>query len=109
MTQVSPLGTTHVRTHGAVAPETTEYALEKLEIALRHAPAPVLHTWLTLDAAAPGDRIDASANVNGVHVHVHAVGETMQEATDLMQQRLRSVLRRIRRRPDQGPPAPAAA
>ena len=107
MTQVSSLGTTHVRSHGAVPPETTAYALEKLEVALRHAPAPVLHTWLTLDAV--GDRIDASANVNGVHIHVHAVGETMQEAVDLMQQRLRSRLRRIRRRPDQGPPAPDAA
>jgi len=109
MTQVSPLGTTHVRTHGTVAPETTAYALEKLEVALRHAPGPVLHCWLTLDAATPGDRIDASANVNGVHVHVHAIGETMQEATDLMQERLRSRLRRIRRRPDQGPAAPDAA
>jgi ribosome-associated translation inhibitor RaiA len=37
-------------------------------------------------------------NISGIHVHVHAVGETLQEATDIMQERLRSRLRRIRRR-----------
>jgi ribosome-associated translation inhibitor RaiA len=68
----------------------------------------VLRSWLTLDAAAPGDRVEAHVDVNGVGVHVHAVGETLQEATDAMQERLRSRLRRIRRRPAQGPRPPAA-
>jgi ribosome-associated translation inhibitor RaiA len=66
----------------------------------------VLRTSLTLDAAAPGDRVDAHVDVDGVGVHVHAVGQTLQEATDLMQERLRSRLRRIRRRPAQGPRPP---
>ncbi|BCJ49063.1 hypothetical protein Asp14428_05380 [Actinoplanes sp. NBRC 14428] len=96
----------HVRTHGPVDEPARTYAVEKLEAALHHAPAPVLQSWLTLDAAAPGDRVDAHVNVNGVPVHVHAVGVTLQEATDLMQSKLRSCLRRIRRRPDQGPAAP---
>jgi hypothetical protein len=39
-------------------------------------------------------------------VHVHAVGTTLHEAIDAVQERLRSRLRRIRRRPAQGPPAP---
>ena len=106
MTHVSSTIATHVRTHGVVTPAATEYAVEKLDAAMHHAPAPVVGSWLTLDTAAPGDRVDAHVQVGGVHLHVHAIGETLQEATDLMQQRLRSRLRRIRRRPDQGPPAP---
>jgi ribosome-associated translation inhibitor RaiA len=89
----------HIRTHGTVPPEAADYAVTKLGAALQHAPEPVVASWVTLDAAAPGDRVDAQVNVGGVHVHVHAVGETLQEATDLMQERLRSRLRRIRRRP----------
>lgn len=107
MTNVSSAVPTHVRTHGSVPPTATQYAVEKLDAALHHAPAPVIGAWLTLDAAAPGDRVDANVHVGGVHLHVHAIGGTLQEATDLMQQRLRSRLRRIRRRPDQGPPPPA--
>jgi len=83
--------------------------VSQLDAALHHAPAPVIGSWLTLDAAAPGDRVDANVHVGGAHLHVHAIGETLQEATDLMQERLRSRLRRIRRRPDQGPPPPALA
>lgn len=102
-----------VHTHGEVRPEATAYAVDKLRAALHHAQGPVLRTALTLDSAAPGDRVDAHVDVNGVGVHVHAVGETLQEATDLMQDRLRSRLRRMRRRPAQGPrppvqPAPGA-
>ncbi|MEV6348059.1 HPF/RaiA family ribosome-associated protein [Actinoplanes sp. NPDC051851] len=98
-----------VHTHGDVSREATAYAVGKLEAALHHAPAPVIRTSLTLDSASYGDRVDAHVDVNGVGVHVHAVGETLQEATDLMQERLRSRLRRIRRRPHQGPAAPTAA
>jgi ribosome-associated translation inhibitor RaiA len=106
MTHVSSVDAPHVHTHGRVRPGVTSYAVDKVVAALRHAPAPVVSTWLTIDAAAPGNRIDADVNINGVHLHVHAVGESLHEATDLMQERLRSRLRRIRRRPAQGPPAP---
>jgi len=95
-----------VHTHGKVDPDAMAYAVGKLEAALQHAPGPVLRTSLSLDAAAPGDRVDAHVDVNGVGLHVHAVGESLPEATDLMQDRLRSRLRRIRRRPQQGPRAP---
>jgi ribosome-associated translation inhibitor RaiA len=106
MTHVDQAGGPHVHTHGKVTAEATAYAVGKLEAALHHAPGPVLRTSLSLDSAAPGDRVDAHVDVNGVGVHVHAIGQTMQEAADLMQERLRSRLRRIRRRPQQGPRAP---
>ncbi|HEY4315534.1 MAG TPA: HPF/RaiA family ribosome-associated protein [Actinomycetes bacterium] len=96
-----------VHTHGDVPADARAYAVAKVEAALHHAPGPVLRTSLTLDSAAPGDRVDAHVYVDGVGVHVHAVGQTLQEATDLMQERLRSRLRRIRRRPAQGPHPPA--
>jgi len=108
MASMSPITAPTVRTHGLVDEATRAYAVRKLEAALHHAPAPVLRSWLVLDAAAPGDRVDAHVDVNGVPVHVHAVGMGLQEATDLMQQKLRSCLRRIRRRAaDHVPPAPA--
>jgi ribosome-associated translation inhibitor RaiA len=107
MTPVGSTATVHILKQGSVSPEATEYAVEKLDAALHHAPGPVIGSWLTLSTAAPGVRVDANVHVGGAHLHVHAVGETLQEATDLMQQRLRSRLRRIRRRPDQGPQAPA--
>ena len=106
MTRIEQVICPQVHTHGDVGEEAAAYAVVKLEAALHHAPGPVLRTSLTLDSAAPGDRVDAHVDVNGVGLHVHAVGETLQEATDLMQERLRSRLRRIRRRPQQGPPAP---
>jgi len=107
MTRIDQVTTPQVHTHGYVTPEATAYAVQKLQAALHHAPAPVLRSWLTLDAAAPGDRVEAHVDINGVGVHVHAVGETLQEATDTMQERLRSRLRRIRRRHTQGPQPPA--
>jgi ribosome-associated translation inhibitor RaiA len=107
MTRIDQVIHPQVHTHGPVAPQAAEYAVRKLEAALHHAPAAVLHCSLTLDAAAPGDRVDAHVDVNGTGLHVHAVGASLQEATDAMQERLRSRLRRIRRRPAQGPPAPA--
>ena len=109
MTRIDQVIHHQVHTHGDVGAEATTYAVDKLEAALHHAPAPVLRTSLTLDAAAPGDRVDAHVDVNGVGVHVHAVGETLQEATDLMQERLRSRLRRIRRRPQPGTSSPHSA
>ena len=105
MTRVDQLISPQVYTHGEVDPDATAYAVGKLEAALHHAPGPVLRTSLTLDTAAPGDRVDAHVDVNGIGLHVHAVGATLQEATDLMQERLRSRLRRIRRRYDTGPRA----
>jgi ribosome-associated translation inhibitor RaiA len=89
--------------HGDVTPEAEEYARRKVLAALQHAPAPVLRIRLTLDATATGDRVDVQVDVNGTGVHVHAVGETMPEAIDLLQERLRSRLRHMRRRPAQGP------
>jgi ribosome-associated translation inhibitor RaiA len=106
MTNVYSGITSHVHVHGAVPGAARAYAMAKLEAALRHAPRRIVSSRLTIDAAAPGNRIDAHVNVNGVHVHVHAAGATLTEATDLMQQRLRSRLQHIRRRPAQGPPAP---
>ena len=105
MTGIDQVISPQVHTHGQVGPEATAYAVGKLEAALHHAPGPVRRTSLTLDVAAPGDRVDAHVDVNGIGVHVHAVGETLQEATDLMQERLRSRLRRIRRRTSRSPRA----
>lgn len=107
MVDIEPTAKPQVHTHGDVPVEAKVYAVGKVEAALHHAPGHVLRTSLTLDSAAPGDRVDAHVDVDGIGVHVHAVGETMQEATDLMQERLRSGLRRIRRRPTQGPRPPA--
>ncbi|MFD1367723.1 HPF/RaiA family ribosome-associated protein [Actinoplanes sichuanensis] len=92
-----------VHIHGTVSREVAGYARQKVLAALHHAPAPVLRIRLTLDSAAPGDRVDVQVDVNGAGVHVHAVGETMTEAVDLLQERLRSRLRHMRRRPAQGP------
>ncbi|GIF02308.1 HPF/RaiA family ribosome-associated protein [Paractinoplanes rishiriensis] len=103
--RIDEVGRPQVHTHGDVPPEATAYAIEKTVSALHHASGQVLRTSLTLDAAAPGDRVDAHVDVNGIGVHVHGVGSTMQEATDLMQDRLRTRLHRLRRRPRQGPAA----
>lgn len=108
MTRIEQVIRPQVHTHGNVTPEATEYAVRKLQAALHHTAAPVLRSWLNIDAAAPGNRVDAHVDVNGVGVHVHALGATLQEATDAVQERLRSRLRRIRRRPAQGPHARAA-
>ncbi|MEU4216712.1 HPF/RaiA family ribosome-associated protein [Actinoplanes sp. NPDC026623] len=99
MTLIEPVISPQVHTHGKVPPEAKAYAVEKLEAALHHAPAPVIHLSLTLNADAPGDRVDAHVDVNGATLHVHAFGATQQEAADLMEERLRSRLRRIRRHP----------
>jgi ribosome-associated translation inhibitor RaiA len=109
MTHVHSGITSRVHVHGAVPRSARTYAEAKLEAALQHAPRRIVSSRLTIDAAAPGNRVDAHVNVSGMHVHVHAVGATLTEATDLMQQRLRSCLRHIRRRPAQGPPAPERA
>ena len=106
MTSIEQVIHPQVHTHGEVTADASEYALRKLRAALHHTSAPVLRALLTLDAAAPGNRVDAHVDINGVRVHVHAVGDTMQEAIDAVQDRLRSRLRRIRRRPAQGPRAP---
>jgi len=106
MTRIEQIINPQVHTHGDVVPEAAAYAVEKVVAALHHAPGRVLRVSLTLDAANPGDRVDAHVDVNGTGVHVHGVGSTMQEATDVMQERLRSRLHHLRRRPQQGPPAP---
>jgi ribosome-associated translation inhibitor RaiA len=108
MTHMDQVIQPQVHTHGAVEPAATAYAVRKLQAALHHTAAPVLRSWLTLDAAAPGSRVDAHVDINGVGLHVHAVGATLQEATDAAQERLRSRLRRIRRRPAHGPRPPLA-
>jgi len=103
MTRIDQVIDPQVHVHGTVAPEAAAYAIQKVAAALRHAPGPVLRASVTLDAAAPGDRVDAHVDINGAGVHVHGIGSTMQEATDVMQERLRSRLHHIRRRPQQGP------
>ena len=109
MTHADHVISPQVHTHGEVGPEAAAYAVGKLAAALQHAPGRVLRSSLTLDSDAPGDRVDAHVELNGIGLHVHAVGRTLREATDLMQERLRARLRRIRRRPQQGPPAPVPA
>ena len=103
MTRIEQVVSPQVHVHGTVGNRAREYAISKLEAALHHAPGQILRTSLTLDSDAPGNRVDAHVDVAGVGVHVHAVGETMQEATDLLQERLRSRLRRLRRTHHQGP------
>jgi ribosome-associated translation inhibitor RaiA len=88
-----------VRIHGRGAVQARDYAVDKLAAALRHAPGPVLFARLTLDSGAPGERVDAQVDVDGIAVHVHAVGDTMTEAIDRLQERMRARLRRMRRRP----------
>ena len=96
----------HIHVHGVVSRRARAYAVAKLEAALQRAPRRILSARLTIEAAAPENRVNAHVNVNGVHLHVHAVGSTLTEATDVMQELLRSRSRHIRRRPAQGPPAP---
>lgn len=64
MTHIGSTIPVHIRTHGSVPPEATDYAVDKLDAALRHTADPVVDTWVTLDAAAPGDRVDAHVNIS---------------------------------------------
>ncbi len=108
MSQLETVVVPQVRTHGPVPSAMKAYAMEKAAVALHHAADPVLYARLNLDSApATGNRVDAHVDVNGTALHVHGVGDTLQEAIDVMQERLRSGLRRLRRRPHQGPAAPA--
>jgi hypothetical protein len=106
MTRIEPVIDPRVHTHGDVPAEATAYAVRKLRAALEHAPARVVSTWLVLDADAPGDRVAAHVLLGGAGIYVHAAGSTLQEATDLMQERLRARMSHLRRRHTQGPPAP---
>jgi ribosome-associated translation inhibitor RaiA len=99
MTQALALPAPQVRIHGRDAADWVEYAVEKVATVLRQAPGPVLHVRLLLDSVAHGNRVDAHVDVNGVVLHAHAMGGTVPEAVDLMQDRLRGQLRRLRRRP----------
>src|SRR5689334_6241737 len=94
---------TRVHSHGEMPAGAEAYAVAKVEAALLHGPGRALWTSVTLDSEAPGNRVDAHVHVRGTWIHVHAAGRTMQEATDLMQERLRARLRHLRRRPAQGP------
>lgn len=99
MTQVLALPVPQVRVHGRDAADWTEYAVEKVTAVLRQAPGTVLHVRLLLDSTPQGDRVDAHVDIDGVVLHAHAMGSTVQEAVDLMQDRLRGRMRRLRRRP----------
>lgn len=88
---------------GQVATETVEYAVTKVETALRHAPAPVLHVRLCLRqsvraAATAGPQARVDVDLNGVYVGARATGTTIREAVDRMQDRLRARLARNARR-----------
>src|SRR5947208_3402881 len=65
MVDIEPVANPQVHTHGEVPPEATEYAVGKVQAALHHAPGPVLRTSLTLDSAAPGDRVDQHGDLPG--------------------------------------------
>ena len=65
MTHVHSGITSRVHVHGVVPSEARAYAVAKLETALQHAPRRIVSSRLTIDAAAPGNRIDAHVNVNG--------------------------------------------
>jgi len=84
---------------GHIATKTVEYAMTKVETALHHTPAPVLHVWLRLRKPArptvaerPQARVEV--DLNGVRVRAGASGTTIREAVDRMQDRLRAQLAR---------------
>jgi ribosome-associated translation inhibitor RaiA len=88
---------------GQVPPEAVKYAVAKVETALHHAPAPVLHVRLTLrqptePTPAHHPRAQVDVDLNGVHIGAHADPANMREAVDLMQDRLRTRMARNARR-----------
>src|SRR3712207_1049206 len=96
MPQLENVVVPEVRTHGRVPSAMSAYAVDKTVVALHHAARPVLFVRLNLDSVPTGNRADAHVDVNGTVLHVHGNGETLQEAIDIMQERLRSGLRRLR-------------
>ncbi|GAA1627112.1 HPF/RaiA family ribosome-associated protein [Catellatospora bangladeshensis] len=91
-----------VRTYGRVPAELISYAARKVEVVLRHAPAPVLLVRIKLShdrGAAPSEAcVRVDVDVNGADVHVRAAAPTLTEAVDLMQRRLRARVQRVHRR-----------
>jgi hypothetical protein len=87
---------------GQIAAEAVQYAVTKVETALHHAPAEVLHVRLSLrqsvrPAASEPPQARVDVDLNGVYVGARAVGATIHEAVDRMQDRLRARLARSAR------------
>ncbi|HET6531953.1 MAG TPA: HPF/RaiA family ribosome-associated protein [Actinoplanes sp.] len=99
MTDTLMLPAPQIRTHGLDAAAWEDYASEQVTAALRQAPAPVRKIRLLISSQQTHDRIDAHVEIDGVVLHAHAAGRTVQEAADLVGERLRGQLRRLRRRP----------
>jgi ribosome-associated translation inhibitor RaiA len=98
-TQTVPL---QAGTRGSVPAEMTELASSKVGSVLRLTDRPILFARVMLTMAAdPAVERPAMAradlDINGRIVHVHAAGETMRDAVELMADRLRSRLERVAR------------
>ena len=96
-----------VQVTGSVSQTERDYAVEKVSALARLCREPILRIRLTLDT---GDRAGdapasatASLDVNGSPVRARAGGATLREATDLLQDRLRTRLVRQEDRPHRGP------
>jgi ribosome-associated translation inhibitor RaiA len=90
-----------VETRGEVSSAAPEYARTKLAAVLERLDGPVLATRVTLTqepnhAVARPSLAKATVDLNGRPVRAHVAGATMQEAVDLLQDRLRARLNRVR-------------
>jgi ribosome-associated translation inhibitor RaiA len=99
MTDTMMLPAPQVRTHGLDAAAWEDYASKQVTAALRQAPAGVREIRLMISSLETRDRIDAHVDIDGVVLHAHAAGRTVQEAADVMREQLRGQLRRRPRRP----------
>jgi ribosome-associated translation inhibitor RaiA len=57
----------------------------------------VLEVQLLLESMSSGDWAVAHVDADGVTLHAHAMAPSVREAVDLMQERLHSQLRHLRR------------
>jgi len=83
-----------VTTRGEVPDQVRDYAVEKVRHVLTLVGEPVLHAHvvLTVDADPARERpahVEAGLDVNGVPVRAHISAPELQEAVDLVEQRLR--------------------
>ncbi|MFD8554703.1 sigma 54 modulation/S30EA ribosomal C-terminal domain-containing protein [Streptomyces fradiae] len=94
-----------VRTRGRVPHSAAEYAQEKVAAVLVHLSEPVLaaRVKLTQVAGTPEATAQAMVDVNGRPVRAHVAATTLFEAVDLLQDRLRARLARVRRHASRGP------
>ncbi len=95
-----------VSTRGTVPESAADYAAEKVARVVRLAPAPVLHARVGLHVH-PNPSVErrslaeATLDVNGRAVRAQAVAETIEEAVDLVEARLRRRLEVLSSRLDE--------